>query len=68
MFRLLLVLSLAFLALGFFPFEKLQIHVPWYKLKAFDSFFGFTGALILVLLSEGLGKHLLFRRQKEDES
>lgn len=65
MLRLLLFLNLVFLALGFLPLGEPQIHVPWHKLRAFDSFFGFLGALILVFLSEGLGKYLLFRRQKE---
>lgn len=64
MFRVLLVLSLVFMGLGFLPLGKPQTYVPWYKLKAFDSFFGFLGALILILLSEGLGRYLLFRRHK----
>ncbi len=67
MLRLLLVLSMAFFALGFLPLEAPIVHTPWHKFRAFDSIFGFLGALTLIFLSEGLGKFLLFRRHKEDE-
>ena len=60
--RLLLLAIIAVFALGFL-FPNHHPHFWWQKLPVFDVFFGFFGAILIIVFAKWLGHNWLLKDQ-----